>query len=1238
MSKINEIERKLSSIDSSRFHKIVNLYLNKKYNYEIQNTWTKDYEDKPIKWTPDTFILLENWNYIFIEYTTQKTNVLKKFLNDLEKDIDEKKTKIPLSKIEKIIFWCNSNLKTDEFETIKEECLKYRIECEIITLSSISNDLFNHFPWILDSELWISIDTKQILDIDDFIKYNDNNPLSSPLWWDILNRDNTITKIIESINNNDITVIHWDPWVWKTKIVIESLKKIKNKNLIIKTILSRNLNIYDDLQTYFLGNWNYIIFLDDAFRYKESIIPHLINLISDNNSNRKIKLVFTIREYSLSHIKKIIEKFKNGFIYIEKLEDKEIAEILEKIYWIKNHNYLEKIVELAKWNPRIAVLWWIVSLNKWFDEIKNPEWIYEKYFSWVKNDIDLFGDKHKKVIVIVSFFHAIDKSNIDFMNKIYDIFKINEQDFWHIVKELYEFEILDLYENEIVKVSDQIFSSYLFYDIVFKEKIIDFYFLLDNFYVWYSWKIVETLNSILNIFYNENIINEIKDFLKSFYKKSDEHIKEKIIYNFSRLLETESILFIKKHINSLEPDNNVNFKDFYDIDNNFKNNSILELMWNLLFSSKYKSIIELLLSYIEKVNSVSKDAIMEIKKSFLYKKGSNYLIESTFISEIIEKINKWKNELFSRIFIEVWFLYLWTEFEINYSDWKKMYFQKIPLYFNNTLKEIRSNIINHIWVLYNYDKYKNRIIEKLIKYKNNSALYYDDSEILKIDLTSFNNFITNFNYNNLSECILANELNKKFNNIWWLDKKIINNFFSNENYILYNLIMEKYSSKLGIIYEDFNDYKKQKIIKYIKNYGIKEYLLLFERLEKIIDYIKKYEDYESYIFYNSLETIFDYLFEKNKNLFLELFSLYIKKWNSLEISYDDYLISKLLKIISVNKLYKLLTNGKYKNKEFFIIYFFKNLPKDKINNFYLWELIKFYKENKKIPWISLDFLIKYYEYEKNIVVDIINEIIKKAESWKNSLYSLDYIFNPYSDINKNLIFYFNNDIDLLKKAYITCENNWINIDYKWDNFKLISDYDSNFIIEYLDFLILNKDFYSIFDSNIDFWFLWENEENITKVIMHIYNLNIYDFQKPLLLTKFFWNNYSEKIDKIEIFKINFIISFIQKNIKNEKLIELILLIIPNFNNKDRLYFIEKLIEVDSSFDFFKKIELESSISSWSWSKVSYYSKKKDYYINLKDMIEKKWTKYIEHLIKIESKIDEYDKIIQEEKRKEFIED
>ncbi len=155
MSKLNEVQQRLSEISPNKFHKLVDSYLSKKYNYSIHSTGTKTGEDKPRKGTPDTLITLENGHYIFVEYTTQKTNIKKKFIDDIKKCLEPKKTSIEISKIDKIILACNSSLQSDDIEALQQAC--NNIKCEVITNSTLSYDLVNYYPTIAKDFLGIDI-------------------------------------------------------------------------------------------------------------------------------------------------------------------------------------------------------------------------------------------------------------------------------------------------------------------------------------------------------------------------------------------------------------------------------------------------------------------------------------------------------------------------------------------------------------------------------------------------------------------------------------------------------------------------------------------------------------------------------------------------------------------------------------------------------------------------------------------------------------------------------------------------------------------------------------------------------------------------------------------------------------------------------------------------------------------------------------------------------------------------
>jgi len=163
MSKLNEVQQRLSEIDATRFHKLVDSYLSKKYNYSIHSTGTKTGEDKPRKGTPDTLITLENSHYIFVEYTAKKTKIKDKFIDDIKKCLEVKTTGIEISKIDKIILACNSSLQSNDIEALQHAC--NGIECEVITNSTLSYDLCSYYPTIVKKFLGIDIDNILTSDI-----------------------------------------------------------------------------------------------------------------------------------------------------------------------------------------------------------------------------------------------------------------------------------------------------------------------------------------------------------------------------------------------------------------------------------------------------------------------------------------------------------------------------------------------------------------------------------------------------------------------------------------------------------------------------------------------------------------------------------------------------------------------------------------------------------------------------------------------------------------------------------------------------------------------------------------------------------------------------------------------------------------------------------------------------------------------------------------------------------------
>ena len=96
---------------------------------------------------PDTYFIASNEKYVFIEYTTQRTNLFAKIRDDLEKCLDTAKTGVPYDKISEIIYChTSSNLTPFQDSEVKKLCEDVGVKLVIIGIDKLAEDiyLFHH--------------------------------------------------------------------------------------------------------------------------------------------------------------------------------------------------------------------------------------------------------------------------------------------------------------------------------------------------------------------------------------------------------------------------------------------------------------------------------------------------------------------------------------------------------------------------------------------------------------------------------------------------------------------------------------------------------------------------------------------------------------------------------------------------------------------------------------------------------------------------------------------------------------------------------------------------------------------------------------------------------------------------------------------------------------------------------------------------------------------------------------
>lgn len=193
---IENIKNGILKLSQSEFQELCNSYLYRKGYSNIVSLGGQPGKRKTTKGTPDTYIMTEEGKYIFVEYTTQQTNLFSKIKEDLDKCLDEDYTKIPHDKIIRIIYCHNtSKLNPEQNEKLKSVCLKKGIELKIIGIDELSEDIYWNHRTIAKEHLNISWETGQILEVDDFIKDYNSNKLTSKIDTKFLFREEEIKKL-----------------------------------------------------------------------------------------------------------------------------------------------------------------------------------------------------------------------------------------------------------------------------------------------------------------------------------------------------------------------------------------------------------------------------------------------------------------------------------------------------------------------------------------------------------------------------------------------------------------------------------------------------------------------------------------------------------------------------------------------------------------------------------------------------------------------------------------------------------------------------------------------------------------------------------------------------------------------------------------------------------------------------------------------------------------------------------
>ena len=1249
MSKINQIQKKLLELSGAEYQKLADAFLYKKGFDQINGIGAVAGANKDRKGTPDSLISWANDQYIFVEYTTQQTGVCKKFQDDLNKCFDESKTGISVTKIDRVILCHTSNLSSNDEDALRVQCEEQSTNLDIYGLSAISNALLESYPGIARDFLGINVDTGQVLSLDDFIRQYGASRLATPLDITFHGREDEIKTILESLEDNDLLIVSGKAGVGKTRLALEVCSQFLETNSEYKfyCIFNRGPNIFEDLQVYFSESGNYLILVDDANRV--SSFDYFSQLVNDKREGRTIKVISTVRDYAVDSIQRSASICSNfSSFFIDKLKNAQSETILRDEFGIRNSDYLHRINDIANGNPRIAVMAARVACeSNQLSSLYDVSSLYETYYGSIQQDLNGIGsDWSLRVCGLICFLRVLDKSNDELMNQIYTILSVDENLFWNEVSRLNALEIVDLYENEVAKISDQVLSTYLFYLSVLKEKKIEFGDLLDNFFPTYKRQFIDTLNPVIDAFDPELIKSIIAPYIGYVWEKSREEGDKVALLGLIDLFwfikPVESLIFINEEIQNLgvNPTEDLPSSVFLDALSPF----------SYADESNCKIAIELILDYLSKIPSDIAKVLTLFSNEYGFEHHSYlyaYGIQKTIIDFLLRRISQSDDPIFSKLFLDLAKLYLQIQFRRTRDKGRRtVSIQTFCLTPSQELFALRKTVWDNFFriaVTVHDEKYILKLINDYISSSIDDVYSELDHvrSIIENDAYAIVDWINrNLEPDNYLHSLVAKTYFQCLRQSGVSFGQQIAERFTNDTLTMVNTIVTDHRERryLQLDFQAYENVKHQELRDYFSAFDLEAYKNFITQWEIVVSY-KEWHSQDSQFSY-IIEDIFRNLAERDVNLYLEVLEYYVHEGDKFSISLDTP-IKTLFSVFNIEEVWDFICRVDFPDQDRWKFGFYQLLPKDDISIDRLKELYELCN-NADIQCIPSDFeyLLKYHSVDKVVLARFVECLLNKindddlvSNRVRAILCRLFFSNQVISVLEAN----FSGNATPLKRAYIEAEKVERHIDYSEVVFEILLKIDQEFLLEYLNSYLPENYGYKSLDRKFSFlWRLENYNKIITVTLLKLYNLHCEQayrlsgiFRKIYRLTKNDSDNEDIRIKQDELTS-----ALIKEHYQDMEFVGLIFEVVSEFSTQRRKEMLRVFLTVNKDFQDFKRLSLESHVTSWMGSKVPILNKKKEYYQSLLDLFDS--VELLQHKLHLQRIINSLSNQIEHAKKEDFI--
>lgn len=650
-------------------------------------------------------------------------------------------------------------------------------------------------------------------------------------------------------------------------------------------------------------------------------------------------------------------------------KEEEIKEILKRNLGILNEDYLHRIVQIAKGNIRLAILAGKISIQNGFLAIRNATDIFAHYYGKIIESTKL-TEQSVDALFVVSLLGTLHFKESLIALKILELANINSEGFKELCHDLNEKELIDLYQDEVAKVSDQSLGNYILEYVLIEKKTILISQLLQVGFPEFKNKLVYALNTIIKLFYSEDIKRYIEEQVNASWNLAEEGQQNEYLKCFYTLNEEKSLAILKQKIESVKIVE-VDILNF-DIEGKKNNNKIecdeIIILSRFKYSKYFEDAIELLLLYYKKRPDYIMDFYFAFSDRMSYDVSSyklDYEKEYKMVECLWRHADNGKDISVSILLIHVLKEMLKCSFHKSESgeNNRTINMFNLQIIFNDGSRRIRSFIWQILSVLYTHSNYE-KLVSDIVATCHVQGLKTEETrKFYEYDLKCIKKlFFNKWESLSFEQCEILWNLEQYSEWLEIEDKDFFRRYIENKDFMIYHTLVEKH--RKGRTWTEDETERKRQIEEMIEDYEKSEYVHLFRICRECEERNKK----EYWSLKEGLDIVFTVL-EQQPEIYYDIVKVYLQ--NKAPYGYSaDKIIIMLLEKFGFKKTKKFIEENEFPYKRNWLSTIWRIMPNEMVDIQVTNGFLQFIEEEGEMeePFIPpVLCLEKYQMFDSNII-------------------------------------------------------------------------------------------------------------------------------------------------------------------------------------------------------------------------------------------------------------------------------